>query len=105
MASATSEPTEEVPRIEILDTPKIRVIPLAVSLPPSTLQEFDEPTPKQSMESIMGDHAIVGSVVILNNSVMVWVGWGTIDYHGSSRSSTVCTNSSFGKGTLASRCI
>jgi hypothetical protein len=103
MASATTtepanEPANErVPRIEILDSSRIPVIPFAVSLPHLNSQEFDEPTPKQREVSIVGDNVIVGSVVILNNSVMVWVGWGSVDQQRLSESSTVST-SRCGKG-------
>ena len=100
MASATTtepatEPANErVPRIEILDSSRIPVIPFAVSLPHLNSQEFDEPTREVS---IVGDNVIVGSVVILNNSVMVWVGWGSVDQQRLSESSTAST-SRCGKG-------
>lgn len=97
MASSSQLETQST-GIEVLETPNIPVIPFAVSLPSSTLQDFDDPVPKTSTISIVGDNAIVGSIVVLNNSVMVWVGWGNIDLYGSSKTLDGQAPSSFGKG-------
>ena len=73
---ATGNPAVEVVHEE---APRIPVIPFAISLPKSTLQNFDDPTPKGDVMALMGDNGIVGSIVLLQNSVMVWVGWGKLD--------------------------
>jgi hypothetical protein len=86
--------------VEVLETPQIPVIPFAVSLPSSTLGDFDDPTPKASTVSIIGDNAIVGSIILLKNSVMVWVGWGNVDLYGSVTAVDGQQQGSFGKGTF-----
>ena len=101
----TSLPSEEESgqssnNVEILASPRIAVIPFAVVLPPSTLQDFDNPTPKAlSTVSIVGDNSIVGSTVLLKNSVMVWVGWGKVDLVASQSTPVDGRPASFGKGT------
>lgn len=70
---------EQAIKIEVLDTPNISVVPFAVSLPQSKLQDLGASSPKQSMLSVLCENGIVGSVVLLKNSAIVWVGWGTID--------------------------
>ncbi len=91
-------------KVEVLETPQIQVIPFAVSLPPSTLRDFEDPAPKASTISFIGDNAIVGSIVLLHNSVMVWVGWGNIDLYNSTvvQDGRACT--SFGTGTIPATC-
>jgi hypothetical protein len=57
---------------------RISVIPFAVSLPTSTLQGFDEPAPKGDPVALVGDNGVVGTILLLNNAVQVWVGWGKV---------------------------
>jgi hypothetical protein len=76
---------------------QIPVIPFAVELPTTTLQSFDdEPTPRRKLLSLVGNDAIVGSIVLLGNSAMVWVAWGKLD--GISSPPTQSDESGFGKG-------
>jgi hypothetical protein len=102
--TSTSENVQEEDIIEI-SPPQIPVIPFAVALPTSTLQSWDDPSPpKGNAVSLMGDNGIVGSIVLLNNSVMVWVGWGTLQLPSSSLlfpglpTTIPDSNSGFGKG-------
>lgn len=100
MASQPEAEGQTSSNVEVLETPRIPVIPFAVALPSSTLQDFDDPTPKASTVSMVGDNAIVGSIVLLKNSVMVWVGWGKVDLYGSGTNSVDGqAQTSFGKGT------
>ena len=57
-------------------TSGISVIPFAVTLPTSTLQEFDEPVSKGNPVALVGDNGVVGTILLLNNAVQVWDGWG-----------------------------
>ena len=68
--------------VEVLSQPNIAVIPFAVALPTSLLQGLDEPTPKGSPLALMGENGIVGTVILLNKSVQVWVGWGKLILEG-----------------------
>jgi len=100
MASPSEVSETQSAKVEVLESANIPVIPFAVSLPPSTLQDFDDPAPRASSFAMVGDNAIVGSIVLLNNSVMVWVGWGNIDLASSSDADAeVQSQSRFGKGT------
>jgi hypothetical protein len=81
----------------LVSEPQIPVIPFAITLPTSTLQSFDDPLPKGNSVSLMGNNGIVGSIVLLRNSAMVWVGWGTLGLTGSEAAST--KHDGFGKGT------
>ena len=102
MQSAQVSTEDQTPlKVEMLETPQIPVIPFAVSLPASSLQSTDEPESKASAVAMVGDNAIVGSIVLLNNSVTIWVGWGNVDLYGGSSagSENDQARSSFGKGT------
>lgn len=82
--------------IEVLEAPQIQVVPFAVSSSkPTTAQDFDH----TDAMSIIGDKAVVGTTVILNNAVMVWVGWGNIDLYSSKNTQGELLPGSFGTGT------
>jgi Proteasome assembly chaperone 4 len=81
----------------------IMAIPFAVKLPTSTLQDFGEPAPKGNAVALMGDHGIVGSIVLMGHkSAMIYVGWGHLQLSSSSspkRTDTTAPNSQgFGTG-------
>jgi hypothetical protein len=78
----------------LVSEPQIPVIPFAITLPTSTLQSFDDPLPKGNSVSLMGNNGIVGSIVLLRNSAVVWVGWGTLGL-----TEAASTKHGFGKGT------
>eukprot|EP00980_Cylindrotheca_fusiformis_P022294 scaffold9176_cov129-Cylindrotheca_fusiformis.AAC.18 len=61
--------------VKTLSEAEIPVLPFAVSLPKAALQSRDS-SPLE--KTVVGDKGIVGTIVLLTNSVMVWVGWGTI---------------------------
>jgi hypothetical protein len=84
--------------VRLMSEAQIPAIPFAVALPTSTLQNFDEPTPKGAILPLMGNNGVVGSIILLRNSVMVWVGWGKLDL--SSSQTTQSNDSGFGKGML-----
>ncbi len=54
----------------------IKQFTFAVALPQSVGHETNHQDPILQM---MGDAGIVGSVLILNNAAMIWLGWGNID--------------------------
>jgi hypothetical protein len=60
----------------VMSEPQIPVIPFAVALSNSALQSPGAPTLKNSL---VGDNGIVGTIILMRNSVMVWVGWGKLD--------------------------
>jgi hypothetical protein len=91
--------------VEGLDQPSFAVIPFAISLPTSTLQGLDEPTPKVDSVALLGDKGIVGSIVFMGTkSAMIWVGWGQLELSSGGAANTIPTrknengSSGFGKG-------
>lgn len=76
----------------------IQTIPFAVSLPTSTLQDFDEPNPKEEAMALMGDTGIVGSIVLMGEKLaMIWVGWGQIQYSSSKAAANTVASGSLGR--------
>lgn len=57
-------------------SPRIQVINFAVELPPSALQGPDEPSPQ--MPTPADNVGVVGTITLLNNSAMIWYGWGRL---------------------------
>jgi hypothetical protein len=72
-----SSPPDSSSDVQVVPS-RISVIPFAVSLPISTLQGLDEPAPKGNPVALVGDNGVVGTILLLNNAVQVWVGWGKI---------------------------
>jgi hypothetical protein len=62
--------------VTVMNDPQIPVISFAVALPSSALQNVDDPASKNNL---VGNNGIVGTIIVLQNSVMVWVGWGELD--------------------------
>lgn len=93
--------TEKDDVVEI-ETPQIPAIPFAISLPASTLQRLDDDplkTDNDNTVSLIGDNGIVGSIVLLNNALIVWVGWGTLNLTSTSEDLGLHTTQvAFGKG-------
>jgi hypothetical protein len=59
--------------------PGIPVIPFAVALESSTLQGLDEPdVMKRKVSALVGNNGVVGTIIVLQNSIIVWVGWGKV---------------------------
>ena len=98
--------SDEDTKVVLMETPQIPIIPFGVKLPAATLMGFDEPSMPSSQTdsmSLMGDNGIVGSIILLNNSVMVWVGWGTLNVMSTTSEPALAPPntshaSSFGKG-------
>lgn len=62
-----------------LPTARIHVQSFAVALTSSVLQGLDESIHHSSTVPLLNDDTgIVGSITILKNSAMIWMGWGTI---------------------------
>ena len=80
--TTTSSPSDSNDDVQVVPS-RISVIPFAVSLPTSTLQGFDEPAPKGDPVALVGDNGVVGTILLLNNAVQVWVGWGKVRLGGS----------------------
>lgn len=126
-ADSTSAPP--VPDVEVLSEAKIVTIPFAVSLPKAALQGFDDSIDDDDLSStkrkkksvpktvdeaggeedtsaipLIGMNGIVGSIVLMGNSAMVWVGWGTLDLYSTNASTNIklpdTNTSGFGKGTF-----
>jgi hypothetical protein len=90
-------PSDDSDTVQEMKESQIPVISFAVALPTSTLRSIDDPTPKGDSISLMGDNGIVGSITLLRNSAMIWVGWGTLDLSGATKESSAAANN-FGKG-------
>jgi hypothetical protein len=88
MTGAAPAPASESTELTITELPraKIRVECFAISLSSSILEGFDdEPTTSPSHHHIpmvlQDDVGIVGTITILKNSAMIWMGWGNIQQH------------------------
>jgi hypothetical protein len=58
------------------DAPRLDTVSFAVSLPSSVWSAWDEP---ETARSLPGDErGIVGTIVFLKKSVMIWFGWGQL---------------------------
>ena len=82
--------------VQVLDQPPgIRCVPFAVALESSTLQGLDEPSSEsRKVSALVGNNGVVGTILFLNNSIIVWVGWGKVD-------TTTTTTSSSSSSTTA----
>ncbi|KAG7356452.1 proteasome assembly chaperone 4 [Nitzschia inconspicua] len=85
----SSQPSQQPPStlqsLEPQSPGGIKGIPFAVKLPTTTLQDIGEPTPRGDTVSLMGDHGIVGSIVLMGQkSAMIYVGWGQLQLSSSS---------------------
>ena len=80
--------------IQILESPKIPIIPFAVTLPNSSLQGPDDPTLQNNSSLSIGKNGIVGTITLLQNSIIVWVGWGKLDHNDTTNDNF----SEFGRG-------
>lgn len=70
-----------------LSDAQVPVIPFAISVPKLASQTPGAPTLE---DSLVGNSGIVGTIVLLKNSAMIWVGWGKLDTnvsHGASSES------------------
>ena len=94
-----SSTATENKNVRLMSQNQLAVIPFAVALPTSTLQQLDEPSPKGNVLSLMGNNGIVGSIILLKNSAMVWVGWGKLDLSPSPQA--LFDDAEFGKGEPA----
>ena len=65
--NTTTEKIEET-------SPRIQVVNFAVELPPSALQGLDEPLPQ--MPAPADNLGVVGTITLLNQSAIIWFGWG-----------------------------
>lgn len=64
--------------------PRMEILSFAVALPPSIVQGWDEPPiDDDSNSGILGligsNQGIVGTIVLLKTSVMIWFGWGQLE--------------------------
>eukprot|EP00545_Synedropsis_sp_CCMP1620_P007996 CAMPEP_0119029474 /NCGR_PEP_ID=MMETSP1176-20130426/40539_1 /TAXON_ID=265551 /ORGANISM="Synedropsis recta cf, Strain CCMP1620" /LENGTH=212 /DNA_ID=CAMNT_0006985819 /DNA_START=41 /DNA_END=679 /DNA_ORIENTATION=+ len=69
----------------------IRQLTFGVPLPNDVAHDplSDLPAP---VRSLMGDAGIVGSVLLLKNSAMIWLGWGNIDTRTTTTTTTTSTD-------------
>lgn len=66
---------EEMAAKEIEEiSPRIQVINFAVELPPIALQRLDEPSPQ--LPAPTDNIGVVGTITLLNQSAIIWFGWG-----------------------------
>ena len=76
----TSDNNRNATDVQILDQPGVRCVPFAVTMSSSTLQGFDEPQPTaRKVSALVGNNGVVGTILFLQNSIIVWVGWGKVD--------------------------
>ena len=91
-AASSAASTTDNDDVQILDQPGIRCVPFAVELSSSTIQGFDEPeSSTRKVSALVGNNGVVGTILFLNNSIIVWVGWGKVDTTSTSSSSTTST--------------
>ena len=88
-AASSAASTTDNDDVQILDQPGIRCVPFAVELSSSTIQGFDEPeSSTRKVSALVGNNGVVGTILFLNNSIIVWVGWGKVDTTSTSSSTT-----------------
>lgn len=105
--SSAIETTTTTVSIQEAATPLVRVIPFALRLPPSVLVESSsasastEPSssvnPQLTMALQLDPTGIVGTITILNKTVLLWFGWGKLEQPMDSSSSN--TNAAVEEGT------
>lgn len=75
MSMSTVEETEALSK-ELGSSSNMQQLTFGVALPQSVGHETDLPEP---VRQLMGDAGIVGSILLLKNSAMIWLGWGHVD--------------------------
>jgi hypothetical protein len=63
-------------RVVLREKPRMDISSFAVILPPSALQDLDEP-PVASVD--LGNQGIVGTIAVMKSSIMIWFGWGQLE--------------------------
>jgi len=63
----------------------VRILPFALSLPPSALQGWDEPVIEEDKQqlpqiSVGGEVGVVGTVTMMGKSAIIWLGWGKLGW-------------------------
>jgi hypothetical protein len=106
MAEATSA-TAAVATPSCMDVqqeaPRLDTVSFAVSLPAAVWSSWDEP---ETTRSLPGDErGIVGTIVFMKKSVMIWFGWGQLvpeetDGAATATDTTPNITRSVGRGTL-----
>ena len=59
--------------IRVLESPKIPIIPFALTLSDTGVTPLEK-----SASLLIGNNGIVGTITLLQNCVIVWVGWGQV---------------------------
>ena len=89
MASTMLASTTTTNTVTIQETPNtaVQVIPFAVRLPTSVLQQLSSSTDKDAntttivnpqLAALLMDTGVVGTITILSGAVLVWFGWGKL---------------------------
>jgi hypothetical protein len=85
------------------EAPRLDTVSFAVSLPAAIWSSWDEP---ETTRSLPGDkRGIVGTIVFMKKSVMIWFGWGQLVPVPEAVDGTAiptCMTQSVGRGTLRS---
>mmetsp|Transcript_1211 Transcript_1211/g.1538 ORF Transcript_1211/g.1538 Transcript_1211/m.1538 type:complete len:97 (-) Transcript_1211:527-817(-) len=61
----------------------VRIIPFALSIPPSTLQGWDEPVIEEDKEQQLtqtSEVGVVGTLTMMEKSAIIWLGWGKLGW-------------------------
>ena len=76
----TSDNIRSATDVQILDQPGLRCVPFSVTMSSSALQGLDEPqSTARRVSALVGNNGVVGTILFLQNSIIVWVGWGKVD--------------------------
>jgi hypothetical protein len=54
----------------------------AVRLPAAVFQSRGEPEVNPAMAAILHDTGVVGTILIMRKSLMIWFGWGKLELEG-----------------------
>jgi hypothetical protein len=59
---------------------RTEVIPFAIALPPSIVQGPDDPPllQRNAAHLLFENKGMVGTIIVMPKSIMVWVGWGIL---------------------------
>jgi hypothetical protein len=113
-AAAAAEVATMDTRMQVQqEAPRLNTISFAVALPAAVWSSWDEPETTRSLSLPGDERGIVGTIVFIQKSVMIWFGWGQLvplpDGMDSNTDATTSTDAiptsmtrSVGQGTLQS---
>jgi hypothetical protein len=94
---STMAETNDPSSLVVPEDPRTEILSFAVALPAESMRGLDEPSVRTGVE-LMGGHGVVGTIVVLKKSIMIWLGWGNLQ-QGTGSATTVNQSRLVGGGT------